>query len=152
MQNVLSPKEATIEQTFAGLLKCQHTLCYNIAQKLKKFNLTRQQFEVLSILKEKYPEKLNINAVRSEMNETMPDISRIANRLHEKGYINRLKKEFDKRNTEICLTEEGFIKMELVQPIIYEEMGSHFNKLSDDELLRLNEIIYKVTENNSEKD
>ncbi|MBK6264123.1 MarR family transcriptional regulator [Marivirga sp. S37H4] len=146
--NLTATQKVTVEDTFTGLLKCQHNLCYHIAQRLKPYDITRQQYEVLNILSENFPGKLNINAVKAKMNETMPDISRIANRLFEKGFIHRIKQEADKRNTEIALTEKGIRVLQDVQPIINEEMGSHFENLSADELLTLHQIIYKVSENN----
>ncbi len=149
--NLISNPEVTIEDAFVGLLKCQHTLCYHISQRLKPYDITRQQYEVLNIISDTYPDTLNINAIKAKMNETMPDISRIANRLFEKGYIHRIKQETDKRNTEIALTEEGILVLKNVQPVINEEMGSYFENLSQDELLTLHSILYKVGENNSVK-
>lgn len=143
-------KEPTIHDAFASILKCQHFISYQIAQKLKRFDITRQQYEVLNILNDHYPDTLNMNKVRDKMNETMPDISRIAHRMYEKGYIERTKQKFDKRNTEIQLTEIGRSLVEQAKPVIDHEMQNYFGKLSSEDLSTLQEIIRKLSINNSE--
>ncbi len=138
----------SIRDTFNGILKCQHFLSYQIAQRLKPFDITRQQYEVLNILYNHYPDTLNMNAVRDKMYETMPDISRIANRMYEKGYIDRAKQKFDKRNTEIQLTEIGRSLVEQAKPVIDSEMEAYFRHLSSDDLHTLHDIINKISINN----
>ncbi len=141
-------KEPTIQEAFASILKCQHSLSYQIAQKLKPFDITRQQYEVLNILHDHYPDTLNMNKVRDKMSETMPDISRIAHRMYEKGYIERTKQKFDKRNTEIQLTEIGRSLVEQAKPVIDSEMEAYFQNLSTEDLHILHEIIRKISINN----
>ncbi len=141
-------KEPTIQDTYNGILKCQHYLSYQIAQRLKPFDITRQQYEVLNILYDHYPDYLNMNSVRDKMFETMPDISRIANRMYDKGYIDRVKQKFDKRNTEMQLTEIGRSLVEQAKPVIDSEMEAYFQNLSTDDIHVLHEIICKIRINN----
>ncbi len=141
-------EEPTIRSTFNGILKCHHYLNYKISQRLKSFDITRQQYEVLNILNDHFPNHLNMNSVRGKMFETMPDISRIANRMYEKGYINRIKQQFDKRNTEIQLTEMGRSLVEQAKPVIDSEMEAYFCNLSDHDLETLHDIIHKISINN----
>jgi DNA-binding MarR family transcriptional regulator len=148
--HLTSEKENSIQSAFTEILKCQHSLSYQISQKLKPFDITRQQYEVLNILNDHYPNSLNMNTVRDKMHETMPDISRIAHRMYEKGYINRVKQAFDKRNTEIQLTKVGKSLIEQANPVIQEEMESYFQNLTIEDIDTLHSIINKLGLNNRE--
>ena len=107
-----------ISQTFSTLLSCQQKLSYNIARELKAFDITRQQFEVLKILKGQSDKAMNLNEVKIQLKENVPDISRIVQRLVDKGLINRARQSFDKRNSAISINIKGTTLIQNIEPVI----------------------------------
>jgi DNA-binding MarR family transcriptional regulator len=136
-----------ISETFATLLNCQQKLSYNISQEIKTFGITRQQYEVLAILKNNPEKAMNLNEVKSYLRENVPDISRIVQRLVEKRLINRSRQADDKRNSAISINNEGISLIKQIEPIIKKKMDDFFGMLSSEELAELSRIISKVNQN-----
>ncbi|SMG39743.1 DNA-binding transcriptional regulator, MarR family [Marivirga sericea] len=136
-----------IGQTFATLLSCQQKLSYNISRAMKVFDITRQQYEVLAILNDHSKQPMNLNKVKSYLRENVPDISRIVQRLVEKGLINRSRQENDRRNSAISINDDGKALIVQIEPIIKEKMSEFFGILTSEELHELSRIISKVNKN-----
>ncbi|WMN11561.1 MarR family transcriptional regulator [Marivirga salinae] len=137
-----------VGQTFSTLLSCQQKLSYNISQEMKAFGITRQQYEVLTILNSNPEKAMNLNKVKSYLRENVPDISRIVQRLVEKRLINRSRQADDKRNSAISINHEGISLIRQIEPIIMKKMDDFFAVLSSEELVELSRIISKVNQNN----
>ena len=136
-----------IGQTFATLLSCQQKLSYSISREMKSFDITRQQYEVLSILNDHSDGPMNLNTVKAYLRENVPDISRIVQRLVEKRLINRARQEKDKRNSAISINENGKNLIVQIEPIIKDKMAAFFGVLTSEELHELSRIISKVNQN-----
>lgn len=136
-----------IGQTFSTLLNCQQKLSYNISQEMKTFGITRQQYEVLSILNDNSDQPMNLNNVKSYLRENVPDISRIVQRLVEKRLINRARQANDKRNSAISINNEGLNLIKKIEPVLKKKMDKFFGALTSEELKELSRIISKVNQN-----
>ncbi len=136
-----------IGQTFSTLLNCQQKLSYNISKEMKKFGITRQQYEVLAILNDNSAKQMNLNNVKSHLRENVPDISRIVQRLVEKRLINRSRQAHDKRNSAISINKEGISLITQIEPILKKKMDEFFGVLTAEELAELSRIITKVNQN-----
>ncbi|WP_375581023.1 MarR family transcriptional regulator [Marivirga tractuosa] len=136
-----------IGQIYSSLLSCQQKLSYNLSQEMKAFGITRQQYEVLTILNDNSTKTMNLNKVKSYLRENVPDISRIVQRLVEKRLINRTRQADDKRNSAISINQEGVRLIEQIEPIIKKKMDDFFGVLTSEELGELSRIITKVNQN-----
>jgi DNA-binding MarR family transcriptional regulator len=76
-------------------------------EKVKSFNITRQQYNVLRILKGQQPKSASINLIKERMLDKMSDASRIVERLRIKGLLIRAISPSDKRAVDITITEKG---------------------------------------------
>jgi len=110
---------------------------------LKERDLTIEQFNVLRILKGKYPERVCIKDIRSRMIEKNSNVPRIVDRLLLKGLVRRTASEEDKRETLITLTEKGVYQL--------DEASARMNKVQNDifgldeaEAVMLNELMEKM--------
>lgn len=74
---------------------------------LKPHDITRQQFNVLRILRGQYPKPSNINLIKERMLDKMSDASRIVERLRVKGLVVRIKCPEDRRAVEVTISDEG---------------------------------------------
>jgi DNA-binding MarR family transcriptional regulator len=136
-----------ISETFSTLLSCQQKMSYSISKQIKAFGITRQQHEVLSILNENSEKPMNLNEVKSQLRENVPDISRIVQRLVEKGLIRRSRQLVDRRHSAISINKEGVNLLHQIEPTIKANMDDFFGILSKDELEELARIIKKVNQN-----
>lgn len=73
----------------------------------KRYKVTRQQFNVLRILRGQYPKPSNINLIKDRMLDKMSDASRIVERLRVKGLVVRETCPDDRRVVEVTISQEG---------------------------------------------
>ena len=77
------------------------------SRELKKYGLTMEQYNVLRILKGKYPEQMCVRDIASRMIERSSNVPRIVDRLETKKMVKRSTSAADKRETVITITEVG---------------------------------------------
>lgn len=78
-----------------------------IAISLKPTGLSLQQFNVLSILHGQEHETATVNLIKERMIDRMPNVSRLINKLMEKGLIVKERNLSDQRMVYVKLTPEG---------------------------------------------
>jgi DNA-binding MarR family transcriptional regulator len=78
----------------------------------KNFEITRQQYNVLRILRGQYPGHASIFLIRDRMLDKMSDASRIVERLRVKEFVLREYGSKDKRSVEVSITTKGLQLLE----------------------------------------
>ena len=109
----------------------------------KQYNITLQQYNILRILRGRYPEPANISLLRERMLDKMSDTSRLVHRLYKQGYVLKNPKETDKRNADVVITEKALLLLEDLDKAEFEK-STPFDGASDEEVLQFNEIIDKM--------
>lgn len=144
IEDELQTKKFKSEQHKAALnlMFTSYRLQTNVAQGLKPFGITSEQFNVLRILKGSAPRQLCVKEIASRMIERSSNVPRILDRLQAKEYITRTRSESDGRETLIGLTENG---VELVEKatLSVSNLDASFVKLTDSEARLLNELLDK---------
>jgi DNA-binding MarR family transcriptional regulator len=110
---------------------------------LKAYKITRQQFNVLRILKGQYPNPANINLIKDRMIDKMSDASRIVERLRLKGLIERNPSADDRRSVEIKISEKGIGLLKKIDRH-NNEMDSLLSNLTAEEAIVLNNLLDKI--------
>ena len=112
----------------------------------KNFDITRQQYNVLRILRGQYPHHASINLIRDRMLDKMSDASRIVERLRIKELIYRKECVEDKRSVEVTISEKG---LELLKKMDHEvnQTDNLVSNLTLQEARILNELLDKIREN-----
>jgi DNA-binding MarR family transcriptional regulator len=77
------------------------------ASALKPLDLSLQQLNVLTILKGQEKHTAPVNLIRDRLIDRMPNVSRLLNKLMEKGLIQKDRTLSDQRIVHIKLTEQG---------------------------------------------
>lgn len=110
---------------------------------LKPYGITSQQFNVLRILRGNFPEPLTTSVIRERMLDKMSDASRIVERLHKKGLVERKTCPSDKRLVDVLIHEKG---LKLLAAIDENSEKLDFSKtnLSADEALLLSDLLDKL--------
>jgi len=98
-----------------------------ISKELKKYGLTHEQYNVLRILKGKYPEQMCIRDIACRMIEKNSNVPRIVDKLELKKLVKRNASLNDKRETAIALTTVGIN--------IFDIATSKVNKLFADTIV-----------------
>jgi DNA-binding MarR family transcriptional regulator len=134
-----------------AILNIMHTHNYLVGMMneiFKKFDITRQQYNVLRILRGQYPAPASINLIKDRMLEKMSDTSRIVERLRLKRLIQREGGKNDKRSAEVTITVEGLSLLKKMQGPV-DELELALTNLSIGEAIELNSLLDKLRSNQS---
>jgi DNA-binding MarR family transcriptional regulator len=109
----------------------------------KNFEITRQQYNVLRILRGQYPGHASIFLIRDRMLDKMSDASRIVERLRIKELVLRQYGSKDKRSVEVTITEKGLRLLEIMETEVnkLEDLLSH---IDEREIAQLNTLLDKI--------
>ena len=130
-------------KALVNILYTHNYLINNMNKVFKKYDITRQQFNVLRIIRGNEPDPSNINLIKERMIDKMSDASRIVERLKIKGFVDRRINRFDRRSVDIIITEKGLS--------LLAEMDNEFHlfetpikNLGEKEATELNNLLDKI--------
>jgi DNA-binding MarR family transcriptional regulator len=109
----------------------------------KPYDITRQQYNVMRIVKGQLPKAASIQLIRDRMLDKMSDASRIVERLRLKNMVKREISPDDKRIVHITITDQGIKLLESIEMHV-EEMEKSIKNLSPEEAGQLNNLLDKV--------
>jgi DNA-binding MarR family transcriptional regulator len=115
----------------------------SMSKGLKEFGLTHEQYNVLRILKGKYPDQICVRDIACRMIEKNSNVPRIVDRLEIKKLVKRTTSLLDKRETVIALTQTGILLLEASTKSIDQNMED-ISILNDAESLQLNKLLEKM--------
>ncbi len=114
-----------------------------MSKELKEFGLTHEQYNVLRILKGKYPEQMCVRDVACRMIEKSSNVPRIIDRLEVKKLVKRSTSHIDKRETVITLTQSGIAILEASTETVAKVMEGSI-VISNEDAAMLNQLLEKV--------
>lgn len=109
----------------------------------KEKDITHQQFNILRIIRGAHPTPVTVKYIRERMLDKMSDVSRIVEKLREKGCIERKECPNDRRNVDITITEKGLEYLKELD-VIVATTESLFDIFSPLELKMFNELLDKL--------
>ncbi len=112
-------------------------------QVFKNHRITSQQYNVLRILRGKYPDSLNPSEIKSVMLDKNPDLTRLCDRLLKMEFIERCIDTKNKRKMNIRINDSGMELLKKIDPLITELNKNKF-KLSEDEAMILSDLLDKI--------
>ncbi len=129
-----------------GLINLTYTvkqLSYEFYQSLKVYGISEQQYNVLRILRGFRSEApLSINFIKERMLDRDSDVSRIIDRLFEKGFLIKSENPNDRRHKMVEITEKG---LDLLDKMYNCELKADtlLNNLTLKEVNELNRLLDK---------
>ncbi len=114
-----------------------------ILQRLKPFDISPQQYNVLRILRGQHPNPATVNLLQERMLDKMSNASRLVEKLRVKGFVERETCESDRRACDVVITEEGFRILNEVDKT-QTEWEENFKSLSIREARDLNRLLDKL--------
>ena len=115
----------------------------HLTNHFKPFDITMQQFNVLRILNGQYPKPITTSVIRERMLDKMSDASRIVERLHKKGWVDRCKNNIDRRLVDVVITDNGRRLLQQIDASA-NDMDNMMRNLNKDEVEQLNHLLDKI--------
>lgn len=110
---------------------------------IKSHNITLQQYNVLRILRGKYPKSANPGEIKAVMLDKNPDLTRLCDRMCTQGLISRNIDEVNRRKMNICITDKGLKVLEQIDPEI-QKIENSMVHLQDSESGQLSDLLDKM--------
>jgi DNA-binding MarR family transcriptional regulator len=133
------------QKALLNIIYTYNSLISEMNAYFKTHDITRQQFNVLRILRGQYPKPCSINLIKDRMLDKMSDTSRIVKRLENKGLLNRMECDTDRRAVEISISKAG---LDLLSDTDKKVSGFEhlLSNLSEAEAAKLNILLDKIRE------
>lgn len=118
-------------------------LVARINQFFKDHQITRQQYNVLRILRGQHPKPATINLIKERMLDKMSDASRIVDRLQKKQLITRSVNPKDKRSVSLKISRKGLDLLSKTDKEV-QEFDNFVKSLNKSEIKQLNQLLDKI--------
>ncbi len=122
--------DSEVHKATINLMFTAHWLRSRLGVEFKRYGITPEQYNVMRILKGKYPDKMCVKDIGKRMIEKNSNVPRILDKLVRKDLILRQQSEMDKRETQSTLTEKG---LQLLQKVTDHIKSSKSLQLQLDE-------------------
>ncbi|MFN8267499.1 MAG: MarR family transcriptional regulator [Chitinophagales bacterium] len=111
----------------------------------KKFSITRQQFNVLRILRGQHPNAASLGQITERMVERMSNATRLVEKLQQKGLVTREINLQNRRQLDIRITETGMTLIQKIDKVlIADNSPNRYKQVSAEELELLNDILNRI--------
>jgi DNA-binding MarR family transcriptional regulator len=115
-----------------------------IAGILKPFGISKEQYNVLRILRGQKGKPANLFTIQERMVHKMSNTTRLVDKLIDKGLAERATCETNRRKVEIGITPKGLQLLEEIEPKMLEGNEEMTKKFSIEELQLLNNLLDKI--------
>src|SRR5450759_1026253 len=92
-----APFTSREQEAYLSLLRTAGALQTQVESRLKEFGLTGTQYNALRILRGAGPEGLPCREIGERMITRDPDITRLLNRMDDRGFVQRTRAKHDRR-------------------------------------------------------
>jgi len=147
-------RDIQAEQVYLELLKTYQILSYNTEKPAQSYGLSTQQYNLLRILYIRRGEENGVlcQTIRENLVHRDPDVSRLVERMREKGLVTRERCSEDRRCTKVFLTDRGKTACEEIGEALKELQTRQFKHLDSEEMLTLESLLVKLREPNQTED
>ena len=110
---------------------------------LRPFDLSKEQYNVLRILRGQHPNPSTLQLVSERMISKSSNATRLVEKLRMKGLVERCLCPTNRRKVDILITQKGLDLLEELDPLMIEN-GERMRKITDAEARTLNLILDKM--------
>jgi DNA-binding MarR family transcriptional regulator len=110
----------------------------------KAHGLSAPQYNVLRILRGAGPDGLRCQEIAERMITRVPDITRLLDRLVDKGFVDRRRSEADRRVVISVVTRAGLDHLTGIDGPLQDQVRRNFRTLDTGEIARLDELLDKL--------
>ena len=128
---------------FVNLLFTNNWVNQQVMPFFRTRGLTLQQHNVLSILRGQHPEPICFGDIQCRMADRSSNVTRLIDKLIEKGYVTRDVCQANRRMIEVRLTEKGLKKLQEVDENL-SSLYQRFHNLSPEEAVLVSNMLDKL--------
>jgi DNA-binding MarR family transcriptional regulator len=139
----VKPFKSLLEEAILNVVHTAADLEHQLAQQLKPFGITPTQYNVLRILRGAGADGLCRNEVGARLVRSVPDVTRLLDRMEEAGLIARERGSMDRRYVTTRLTRAG---MDLVNTLDDDITRIHHEQLGHVDKRKLRTLVDLLTE------
>jgi DNA-binding MarR family transcriptional regulator len=128
------------QKALINLSYTTNQLSLHVANSLKPFGITPEQYNVLRILRGQFPSPSTVNLIIDRMLNVSSNASRLVEKLRVKGLVERVECPEDRRAVNILITKKG---LDLLEKLDKEEdvWTKKLRNLSEKEVKKLNKLL-----------
>lgn len=130
-------------RTIIHFMLVANTINEQLAQALKPFDVSIQQFNVLRILRGQKGKPANLSTLNERMVTKMSNTTRLVDKLILKEYVERNTCPSNRRKIEILITIKGNEQLSKMDAIVSETETNLLQQFSTNELEQLNILLNK---------
>lgn len=110
-------------------------------QLFDEFDLTPQQYNVLRLLQSQHPEGYQTLQLAARLVSRAPDITRMLDKLAERGWVERTRHAENRRVVEIFITESGLALLRKIAEQLHECHAQQLGHMSAADLKQLCSLL-----------
>ncbi|WP_276134875.1 MarR family winged helix-turn-helix transcriptional regulator [Polluticoccus soli] len=135
------PIKDPYSRAFLNIMYTGTWLLSRINQVLKPFDLTEPQYNVLRILRGQQGEAMPLFEIQERMIQKMSNVSRLIDKLLEKGLVVRKECRDNRRKVDIMITKKGLDMLDAVEPNLNSLFDGVAKNLKKDDARLLGEML-----------
>lgn len=140
------PFSSPVEEAFVAVMKTADLLVSALDHRLSGMGLSRQQYNVLRIVRGAGPAGIPTLAIAERLIESAPGMTRLLDRLEEKGMVRRERCKHDRRQVLCYIKDEGAQLLAVLEPIVDGVAKRSFKLVRPAELESLIETLEHIRE------
>ncbi len=125
------------EEAFLGLQRTASLLLQSLGRALKGHDLTPAQYNTLRILRGAEPDALTCGEIGERLVSPGPDVTRLLDRLEQRGLVTRLRDGEDRRVVRARITGPGLDLLAALDEPVGRMLGELLGNLGKDRLRAL---------------
>lgn len=118
----------------------------NMLQKLKPYNITPPQYNVLRILRGQKGKPMNAYAIQERMIHRTSNVTRILEKLEDKRLVTRESSPVNRRKVDVKLTPDGLQLMNSIDELVKGGYSFLENVIDDQDAKRLGDLLDEIRE------
>jgi len=142
------PIQDPYQRAFLNIIYTGNWLVAKVNQLLKPYDLTEPQYNVLRILRGQHGNAMSLFEIQDRMLQKMSNVSRLIDKLLDKGLVVRKECEMNCRKVDILITQKGLDTLTDLEPAIDKTFGLISQNLSADEAELLARLLDKMRAEN----
>jgi len=144
--------DSLAQETFLNLWRTYDRLRMFEEQLFGQYELTPQQYNALRLLKHEYPGNLPTLTLASKLVSRAPDITRLLDKLVERGLIERVRSDDNRRVVRVSITADGLQLLSELSAEVRRCHAAQVGHMPDEELRQLIRLLQKAREPHEPED
>ena len=132
-----------LQKVMINLMYTYHWQMERSMEIFKPFDMTSQQYNVLRILKGRHPEAIPVGEVKAVLLDKNPDMTRLCDRVVQKGLIQRDFNCHNRREVLLQITPTGLELLLQLEPVM-KEASKEWDNLTPEEAETLSDLLDKL--------